>query len=255
MSRTLVAALACRSAGTRLYGKPLQNLQPDYSVLGHILECISCTPEIGQAVLGISEGLENHPFIDLAHERGVSYIVGDEKDVLWRLILCGRSAGATDIFRVTTECPFIAWEMVEEAWGKHVGSGNDITVTDFMPEGMNFEIYTLESLERSHRQARDEERSEFCSAYPRRVPEEFQIEVISPSANLRRLDLRLTIDYPEDLVLCRNIWSALKEQGPRIPVGDIIEWLDAHPTEASIVSEFVDGTPLWAHVIEGVSCE
>jgi spore coat polysaccharide biosynthesis protein SpsF len=249
MNRTLIAALACRSAGTRLYAKPLQNLEPDYCVLDHILECISHTPEIKRAVLGISEGLENLPFIDLANVRNIPYIVGDEKDVLWRLILCGRAEGATDIFRVTTECPFIAWEMVEEAWERHVESDNDITVTDFMPEGVNFEIYTLESLERSHRKARDEERSEYCSAYPRRVPEEFQIGVISPSANLRRLDLRLTVDYPEDLVLCRNIWSALKEHGPRIPIGDIIEWLDTHPTEASIVSEFVDRSPLWAHVV------
>jgi spore coat polysaccharide biosynthesis protein SpsF len=248
-----VAALACRSGGTRLYAKPLQNLEPDYRILDHILECISHTPEIKRAVLGISEGLENLSFRDLANDHDVAYIVGDERDVLWRLILCGRVAAATDIFRVTTECPFVAWEMVEEAWKSHVKSGNDITVTDFMPEGVNFEIYTLESLERSHRQARDEERSEFCSAYPRRVPEEFQIEVISPSANLRRPDLRLTVDYPEDLVLCRNIWSALKEHGPRIPIGDIVQWLDANPTKASIISEFVDQSPLWADVVEGAS--
>ena len=41
-----------------------------------------------------------------------AYIVGDEKDVLQRLIQCGDEVKATDIFRVTSESPFIFYEMM-----------------------------------------------------------------------------------------------------------------------------------------------
>ena len=32
------------------------------------------------------------------------------------------------------------------------------------------------------------------------------------------MDLRLTVDYPEDLVLCRKIYQALIDNGPLIPL-------------------------------------
>ena len=167
MSRKLVAAYACRAGGTRLFGKPLQNLEPDYTILDHIIEGTKAITQIDEIVLGISEGIENQIFMEIARKHGIKYITGSEKDVLWRLIECGRSSDATDIFRVTTECPFIAWELLTEAWQAHVDHNNDITVTDYLPEGCNFEIYSQESLERAHKEGDDKERSEYCSAYPR----------------------------------------------------------------------------------------
>lgn len=248
--RKLVAALACRAGGGRLYGKPLQNLEHDYSILDHVLTAVAASAPLTGAVLGISEGSENLPFVDVAHKHGVPYIFGDQKDVLWRLILCGRAAGATDVFRITTECPFTAWEFVEEAWQRHLNKGNDITATEYLPEGLNFEIFTLESLERSHREGEDGERSEFCSAYPRRVPERFRIEVMVPPPKQRRPDQRLTVDYPEDLILCRQIWASLKQLGPHIPIEKIINWVDLHPDVAGLVTPFVDTKAIWGHVAQ-----
>ncbi len=248
--RKLVAALACRAGGTRLYGKPLQNLERDYTILDHILCAVAAAPNISEAVLGISEGQENLPFVDVAHKHEVAYIFGDQKDVLWRLILCGRAAGATDVFRITTECPFTAWEYVDEAWQRHCSEGNDITVTEYLPEGLNFEIFTLESLERSHREGQDAERSEFCSAYPRRVPAQFRIEVMIPPHAQRRPDQRLTVDYPEDLILCRRLWESLKGSAPHIAVQDIMAWVDGHPEVAGLVKPYVDTKAIWGHVAE-----
>ena len=249
MTRKLVAAYACRAGGSRLYGKPLQNLERGCTILDLLISATkehSCIEEI---VLGISEGIENEIFFQEAARHGVSYIVGDQKDVLERLIKCGQKAGATDVFRITTECPFPAWHMVDEAWKLHVEKGNDITVTDYLPEGMNFEIYTMEALERSHQNGLDEERSEYCSAYPRRKPEEFQIEVIEPLEALRRLDIRLTVDYPEDLILCRAIYNALKDKGPCIPADEVISFVDTHPEIHALVDPYVDTTPIWASVV------
>lgn len=248
--RRLVAALACRAGGARLYGKPLQNLERDHHILGHMLNAVKAAPAISQAVLGISEGLENMPFVGVAHAHSVPYIFGDQKDVLWRLILCGRAAGATDVFRITTECPFTAWEYLDETWERHVSRGNDITVTEYFPEGVNFEILSLEALERSHREGQDKERSEFCTAYPRRLPEKFKIEVMLPPERERRTDVRLTVDYPEDLILCRRIWEDLKGKAPHIPVRDILDWVDAHPDVAGLVKPYVDTKAIWGHVAE-----
>jgi len=150
LNRRLVAALACRNNGSRLYGKPMQILTGETTILDQIITAIKTFGIIDEIVLGISEGSANAPFAEVAHAHQISYIFGDPQDVLMRLIQCGRAGKATDVFRVTTECPWFAYDMLEDLWRRHVDEGNDITVCDRLPEGLTFEIYTLESLERSH---------------------------------------------------------------------------------------------------------
>lgn len=243
MKRKLVAALACRVQGSRLYGKPLQNLAPDYMILEHILACIDATSEIETAVLGVSEGTENEPFVRLAGQRGIGHIIGGQKDVLMRLIQCGQAAGASDIFRITSECPFTAWELLPEAWSRHLKEDNEITAADGICEGTGFEIYRLGALERAWQRAAEDERSEYANAYPRRHQDEFRIGVVQGAPPLDRMDIRLTVDYPEDLVLCRHIYADLKYLGPRIPLADIVAYCDTHPDLYSLVKPFnVPGT-------------
>lgn len=251
-NRKLVAALACRAGGGRLYGKPLQNIdiKNSITILDHLIDGLKACDEIDEIVLGISEGDENEIFVSYAHKHQITYIIGDQMDVLWRLIQCGRIGKATDVFRITSECPFVAWELVPNAWDRHVTRKNDITVTDYLPEGMNFEIYTLDSLELSHTKGGKYERSEFCSAYARKNSKDFKIEIVSPSEHFKRLDLRLTVDYPEDLIVCRNIYNQLKQKGPHIPMDDIIGYLDKNPHVHKLVEPFVDQTPIWASILE-----
>ena len=244
-SRRLVAALACRNNGTRLYGKPMQNLLDGVSILDQIIQSLKSFEIIDEIVLGISEGAANKVFADVAQRHNVSYLYGDAQDVLMRLIQCGKVGNATDVFRITTECPWIEYDLVEPMWQKHIQNSNDITVCDRLPEGLNFEIYTLESLEKSHAKGSAKDRSEYCSNYPRTHPDEFKIEVILPPEELRRLDLRITVDNPEDLILCRAIAKAHKDSMPLVATRDIIRFLDSRPDLKALVSPYVVPEPLW----------
>jgi len=248
--RKLVAALACRAGGTRLFGKPLQQLDSTHTILSHLVGAIKQSEIINTLVLGISEGIENEIFIEFANQFNCDYIIGDEKDVLSRLISCGEQAEATDIFRITSESPFTAWEFLPKAWENHLKNNNDITITEFLPEGMNFEIFTIESLKTAHQNGKDSDRSEFCSAYHRRNHRDFIIQLIEPPTKYKRLDLRFTVDNPEDLVLCRKIYSDLMDGDFHMPIEDIINWADRNDEWRRLVDPFVDGKAIWAHVID-----
>jgi spore coat polysaccharide biosynthesis protein SpsF (cytidylyltransferase family) len=105
------------------------------------------------------------------------------------------------------------------------------------------------TLERSHRDGEDKERSEYCSAYPRRRSDLFHIEVVEPDARLKRLDLRYTVDYPEDLILCREAYKATKSRGPRIPIADLVVFADGNPDLQKLVAPFVSREAIWASVV------
>lgn len=240
MPRRLVAAIACRNQGSRLYGKPLQNLDVSRGVriLDNLLDCLASLPVIDEIVLGISEGVDNEVFKLIAGEKGLRYIVGDQIDVLARLISCGEIAGATDIFRTTSESPFLHFEPVEALWERHQQAGADATFLDDVIDGCGFEIISLEALRRSHRLGDSRHRSELCTLFIRDHRQDFKVIQADPDPLLVRRDLRLTVDNPEDLAVCRIVYQAFKERAPRIPVHEIVRFLDAHPKLIEWIAPF-----------------
>ena len=58
---------------------------------------------------------------------------------------------------------------------------------------------------------------------------DFKVEKIKAPDHLHRKDLRLTVDNPEDLVICRKIYNEFKNQAPQISLEDIIAYLDQYP--------------------------
>ena len=228
MKKKLVAALACRNQGTRLYGKPVQNLDIENGtrIIDNVISCLQSISCIDEVVLGISEGLENKIFIDIAKEKNIKYIIGDEDDVLSRLIDCGICSNATDIFRVTSESPFLFFEPVEELWSNHIKNKLDATFYDHIVDGSGFEILSLTALQKSHLMGEDKHRSELCTLYIRENISQFKVEKPKPLQELVRKDLRLTVDNPEDLVVCRKLFTEFKHLAPRIPVLELVKYLD-----------------------------
>ena len=245
--RRLIAALACRARGSRLYEKPLQllDVEAELTVIEHLVTLLGTAPEIAGIVLAVAEGPENEPFHTIARRLGITSIRGGERDVLERLIVAGRSAGATDVFRVTTESPFTYLDPLPEVWRRHQANENDVSVIDGVPEGTHFEIYRLDALERSHERGTERHRSELCSLYVREHRDEFRVEVVPVEPEARRLDLRLTIDYPEDLVLCRKVYARLREHAPRLPLSAIIRVLDEDDGIRRLVEPYVVPTLLF----------
>jgi spore coat polysaccharide biosynthesis protein SpsF len=75
MKKKLVAALACRNQGTRLYGKPVQNLDIENGIriIDNVISCLKSIDCIDEVVLGISEGIENELFIKIAREKKIKF--------------------------------------------------------------------------------------------------------------------------------------------------------------------------------------
>ncbi len=245
-STRVAAVLLCRAEGTRLYGKPLQRIGPK-TILEHLVDQLRIVPAIDDVILAISQGAANEPFVDLAAKLGIDYVLGDEEDGLARMILAAEKASASVVVRFTTECPFIYVENLEEMIRRHLEAEADLTVCENLPEGAYGEIISLAALRRSHDEGTERHRSAWVSLYIFDHPEKFKILRLLPPEPLRRPDIRITVDYPEDLVVCRAIYDALGSAGGLIRIEDIIKFLDSHPELARLNSSISAGTGrIWA---------
>lgn len=242
MKRRLVAAIACRNQGARLYGKPVQNLDVEHGIriIDNIIGCLETIDCIDEIVLGISEGVDNEVFKDIAEQKGLRYVVGDQIDVLSRLVNCGLLAGATDVFRVTSESPFLYFDPVEDLWRRHQNEGADASFLDDVIDGCGFEIISLKALQESHEKGEKRHRSELCTLYIRENHQQYRIIKADAPPELVRKDLRLTVDNPEDLALCRIIYGIFKESAPRISVPEVVKFLDANPKLIEMTAPFTE---------------
>jgi len=242
--RQLVAVLACRNGGSRLYGKPLQRLhiETGWTILDQIVANLRQVGIINKIVLAISTGADNGIYIDYAINNGLSFVVGDEIDVLSRLLLGLKESGGTDLFRVSTESPFLYSDAIDSAWKSHVINNADATFLDDIIDGCGFEIITRDALNASWSRGDQTHRSELCSLFIRQNTSEFNVNRIPCPQLLRRLDLRLTVDYPEDLIVVRAIYKDLLEPCPhsRYDLFRIVKYLDSRPELISLIIPFTE---------------
>lgn len=240
--KKLIAVLACRNQGTRLYAKPLQNLDIQYriTILDNILLTLSDIACIDQIVLAIAEGDDNLIYQRIAESKKIGYVIGSEQNVLGRIVEAGRKYQASDIFRVTSESPYLFFEKVQEAWKSHCSINADASFMDNVIDGVGFEIISMNALEISNKEGMEKHRSELCSLYIRENKNKFKLNYIEAPEWLMRNDLRLTVDYPEDLVVCRRIFERFKHQSPRISLRDIVDYLDLNPELIKLVLPYTE---------------
>ena len=224
----ICAVLACRLNSTRLYAKPLQDLG-ETKILELLINELQQSKRISDVILAISEKPENHVFVDFAKTNNIKFVLGSDEDVLQRLIHCANVFAADAILRITPENPFMYWEKIDDVIDSHFKKKSDLTVTIGAPLGSNFEIISLKALELSHKLGRKKHRSEMVSLFINENQKKFKIQKYRVEKNVWRPNYRLTIDYPEDLVVARIIFENMGNGTKPIPLSKIIKFLDNNP--------------------------
>lgn len=235
----VIATLACRNNSTRLYGKPLQLLEK-HTVLGYIVSRLKEQKQIDEIILAISSSVGNEAFVNVARDHGLQYVLGDDRDVLGRLIkACDLGSGDT-VFRMTTESPFVYYEGINEAIKSHNENNADYSTYSRLADGSAFELISLRSLKISHEKGESRHRSELCTLYINENRDQFRFNILNAPASMERPNYRLTIDYPEDLIFIRRIIRHFGGDEKQIPYNDLIAFLDRSTELRSLVENLTD---------------
>ena len=235
----IVAAIACRNNSTRLYGKPLQILKTT-TILDYIINNLKECQEINSIVLAISEIKGNEPFIEYAEKNSIKYVIGDDSDVLGRIISACDLVKGEIVFRITSESPFFYKEGINNAIKSHIKSNADYTAHAKLPDGCMFELININALKISHLKGSKKHKSELVSLYINENSKSFRLNIIEVDKSLQRPNYRLTIDYPEDLILAREIFNYFESDKEHVPIRKIIKLLDKRPKLRSLVDNLVE---------------
>lgn len=235
----IVAAIACRVQSTRLYAKPLQLIN-DRTILEQLILQLKSSRSIDEIVLTISDNPGNDVFVEFARKNGLKFVRGDDENVLGRIIKAADHVDANIILRVTSEDPIKHWEAFDDAITQHLSTKVDFTFTKDLPEGSGFEIINLDCLKESQEKGTRRNRSELVTSYIYEHKNQFTIRPFVVDSKLRRPEIRLTVDYPEDLILIRKIMSKLPKETLFPHLKDVIKIIDANPELLRINSQYAE---------------
>ena len=87
----------------------------------------------------------------------------------------------------------------------------------------------MSALKKSHELGNKKHRSELCTLFIRENLNKFKVRKIKAPKHLCRKDLRLTVDNPEDLVICREVYNQFIDMAPKINLEEVIKFLDNNP--------------------------
>ena len=225
------AILPVRVTGTRLFGKPLQliDIENKVTILEYLVKYLNDSNLIQDICLAIADSKTNYVFADLAEEKGWQYVFGDEIDVLGRMLKAADKIGSDIIFRGSTESPFLYNENLDELIVKHIDGEYDLSKYSDLPEGSGYSLNSTSALKLSHEKGSSRHRSELVNSYIYDFQDQFKIYVEKPPEKLRRSEVRITVDYPEDLVFCRIVYKELEGDKKLISISNIIDFWDRNP--------------------------
>ncbi len=229
-----IAIVQARMGSARLPGKVLLPLRPRETALGFMLERVKAAKSLDKIVVATSTDSGNNDLISYLERLGISYFAGSETDVLDRYYQTAKMFAEPDdlIVRLTGDCPLHDPRVIDLVVNTYFSGNYDFVSNSLepysFPDGLDVEVFSFKNLETAWHEAKLPSHREHVTFYFWQNPARFKIFYVKNPQNLSRY--RLTLDYPEDYELIKNIVSYFAGQKKQdFSMAEIIAYLDLHP--------------------------
>ena len=203
---TVIAIVQARVGSTRLPGKVLADLG-GRTVLARVVTRLRRARLLDDVVIATSV-LANDDAIARECERlGTPCVRGSEDDVLERYYRAAKSVGADAVARITSDCPLIDPQIVDETISALQAGHADYASNIFprrYPRGLDVEVFTATALAQAWEHARESHQREHVTPYFYENPGLFRL--VSTKNSQDHSQYRWTLDTREDLELIRSIY-------------------------------------------------
>lgn len=212
----ILAILQARMSSTRLPGKVLRPLAGAPMVLRQI-ERTNQSRRIDRLVVATSDDRTDDVLTDVLEAKGVEVFRGPLEDVLGRYAGALQAKGPADhVVRMTADCPFIDWEVIDAVIEAHLAADVDYTANTWrrrsFPKGLDVDIVKAAVLAEAAAEASDPYEREHVLPFIYGHPERYRLQGFEQAGD--EGEVRWTVDLPEDLEFASAVYDALYPQDP-----------------------------------------
>lgn len=218
--------LSARNKATRLPGKAFLDLGGQPLTL-RLIDRLRRAREPEKILLATSGHPDDNPLVALAEGAGIGVFRGSEEDKLDRYLGAARAHGLDLVVIVDGDDPFCDPGYVDRVVRRARDSGADLVRCAGLPVGIASTAIRTEALARVC-EIKAERDTEVWAGYFTETGL-FRVETVEADPAHAAPEIRLTLDYPEDLEVIRAIDAACG--GPHRPYGidEILGFLRRSP--------------------------
>ncbi|MEB1806646.1 MAG: glycosyltransferase family protein [Bacillaceae bacterium] len=230
--KTLIIIQA-RMGSSRLPGKILKPLG-DTVVLDYVVSRCRQVRDVMDVIVATSILPQDDAIKKWCDENNVTCFRGSEDDVLSRYYECAKPYQPDYVIRVTSDCPFVDFDMANEIIETMVTDSADyVKVNGELPRGLVVELFAFSALEYIHEHGKELRHREHVTYYGYEYAEEFKFTPYEAPTRKRYPELRITLDTVEDYELCKAIAEHFK--GDKLVSSQVvIDFLLTHPEVAQL---------------------
>jgi spore coat polysaccharide biosynthesis protein SpsF len=196
---------------TRLPGKVLMRIG-NIPLIGHIIERLQKAGAKSDEIVFALTFEGNTEIENYLKSKNISFFNGDLYNVLSRFIEISKDLSDSDmVVRLTGDNPFIDFKCLNKVVSNFKSNLEmDYSYPYKLPVGMGFEVIRKKSL---HRQLESDLKPHHLEHVTMFIKENPGLFHISPVLFFNDMpDIRLTVDYPEDLEMARAAWIHFAEK-------------------------------------------
>ena len=230
---------------SRLPGKVLKVLMGK-PMLWHIVDRVRASEGVDYVLVATSIRSENEVIRQFCAAENIACFSGSEDDVLDRYFGAAKSAGATDLLRITSDCPLVDPELIGRLISKYkqgsfdymsvaTGAGALHETRPTFPDGLDAEVFKFRALERAWHEASQASDREHVTPFIWRNSKIFEQSKLF--AETRFPQLRFSVDRPEDFELATRVYGALYRPDRHFRLSDVLKFLAANPQVADLNRE------------------
>lgn len=232
----ILGVIQVRMGSTRLPGKALKDIcgKP---LLGHLYERAQSASLLQKIVIATADTKANLPIIEFAKQNGIEYLAGSENDLVDRFYQTALRFNAGLLVRMTGDCPLIDPCVIDKIvafFQDNIDRYDYVsnTIRPTYPDGLDIDILPFTTIERMWRGLKDPFWREWLTGYIIEHPQEFRTSNVEHEIDLSHL--RWTVDYEEDLIFMKEVFSRLYPKKNIFLMKDILALLEKEPWIAEI---------------------
>lgn len=202
-----VALIQARMSSSRLPGKVLMDIGGEPMII-RVVKRSQKAKTLGDMVVITSDHQDDDALEKICLDHGVSCFRGNLHDVLDRYYQAAKRFQAEIIVRITGDCPLLDPAIVDQVVRTfHKGSYDYVSniLECTFPDGLDTEVFRMETLERAWLEARLKSEREHVTAFIYNHPELFRCGCVKHTKDLS--SLRWTVDTSEDLAFVRAVYT------------------------------------------------
>ncbi len=225
-----------RLGSNRFPRKVLENISGKI-LIERIIERVKLSTTLSDLYLAIPETKDNDELEKIALNLGIKVFRGSSEDVLSRANKFCLKYNFKSIVRINGDCPFIDPFLIDRIVNNHNNNFYDYTsniLINSFPIGMHIEVIESNVIKRVHLEARKDIEREHVTPFIYNNPDKFSLNSYESHEN--DSDIRLCIDYPDDL---KTITEIITRTGDRVlPVQQLVKLIRIDDYLLSLSSRF-----------------